>query len=457
MISSFWFAIAVLLTLVLVGFSVKFARPAGQNDGMAPATRFFLVLLRLAIGWHFCIEGLEKLHSATWTSEAYLREATGPLAPQFRWLAGDRLVEQLTVGTDGRFPETLAVEWDAYLGAFQNHFRLDAEQSERAEAIVDQAKKNAVTWLTVRKRSVELTSAVPPALIVSRTIPERLELLDQLEADVRRHEQGATSGPLNVEEWKAARVAVSRWRASLQRDLRLLTKDMKRALQNYILELTAEKLTPDDRKKLAKERDKIAAEARKEKARPDDWEDEDRLKDKAEEKVLAAVRSIVNVHRAKQSASAPEWDKQTLGLLLRVIDRKPAGVDPYDPLPVVVARPLSSWQAIDWSDAVVKYGLTAVGICLLVGLFTRTACVVGAFYLLLFYLAMPALPGWPDSPRAEGHYLFINKNIIEMLALLALATTRSGRWAGLDALLPYLRPAAWSASRRENALEPVSR
>ena len=46
----------------------------------------------------------------------------------------------------------------------------------------------------------------------------------------------------------------------------------------------------------------------------------------------------------------------------------------------------------------------------------------------MFFLAMPPLPGWPESPRAEGHYLYINKNIIEMLALLVLATTASGRW-----------------------------
>jgi hypothetical protein len=48
---------------------------------------------------------------------------------------------------------------------------------------------------------------------------------------------------------------------------------------------------------------------------------------------------------------------------------------------------------------------------------------------------MPPLPGLPENPRAEGHYLFINKNTIEMLALLVLATTRSGSWLGLDALI----------------------
>src|SRR4029077_4590445 len=88
-------------------------------------------------------------------------------------------------------------------------------------------------------------------------------------------------------------------------------------------------------------------------------------------------------------------------------------------------RPLEAWSMLDWSDFAVKWGIILTGACLLWGLLTRTFCVVGAYLLFMFFLAMPPLPGWPESPRAEGHYLFINKNIIEMLALLTLATTRS--------------------------------
>jgi uncharacterized membrane protein YphA (DoxX/SURF4 family) len=105
--------------------------------------------------------------------------------------------------------------------------------------------------------------------------------------------------------------------------------------------------------------------------------------------------------------------------------------------------PMQEWGLREWTDNVVKWGLLGVGICLLAGFLTRTACVVGALFLLSFYLAMPPLPGLPESPRAEGHYLIINKNIIEMLALLALATTRSGRWCGLDGLLQFFNPWRW--------------
>src|SRR5262249_53064727 len=67
---------------------------------------------------------------------------------------------------------------------------------------------------------------------------------------------------------------------------------------------------------------------------------------------------------------------------------------------------------LDRINFVTRWGLTIVGACLIVGLLTRTSCVAGAAFLLLFYLAMPSLPWLPLNPRAEGHYLFINKNII---------------------------------------------
>src|SRR6185437_5539515 len=67
----------------------------------------FLVLLRIAIGWHFLYEGTQKILSTpggkasilarifpvpegpTFSSEGYLRNATGPLAPKFRALVPD--------------------------------------------------------------------------------------------------------------------------------------------------------------------------------------------------------------------------------------------------------------------------------------------------------------------------------------------------------------------------------
>lgn len=62
---------------------------------------FFLVLLRLFIGWHFLYEGLIKLFNPAWTAQGYLQSAEGPLAPVFQWLGSDGLLplsNSLTIG-----------------------------------------------------------------------------------------------------------------------------------------------------------------------------------------------------------------------------------------------------------------------------------------------------------------------------------------------------------------------
>jgi uncharacterized membrane protein YphA (DoxX/SURF4 family) len=102
---------------------------------------------------------------------------------------------------------------------------------------------------------------------------------------------------------------------------------------------------------------------------------------------------------------------------------------------------------LEWSDFFVKWGLVVIGAALMIGLFSRPASAAGALLIFSFFLAIPPLPGWPESPRLEGHYLFINKTLIEVLALGALAFLPTGRWAGVDALIC----AIWSWQRRETA------
>ena len=90
---------------------------------------------------------------------------------------------------------------------------------------------------------------------------------------------------------------------------------------------------------------------------------------------------------------------------------------------------------IGWINRTVIWGLVLSGGCLLVGLFSRFAAVAAAVMLLLFYLAMPPLPGLTGASVGGSHYLYVNNNLIEAIALLMLATTNSGRWLGLDAVL----------------------
>ena len=98
----------------------------------------------------------------------------------------------------------------------------------------------------------------------------------------------------------------------------------------------------------------------------------------------------------------------------------------------------SSWNPLQWDrmkqiDFVVTVSLTAIGLCLMLGLCTPLAALGGACFMCFVVLTQPAFPTiYPHDPPVVGHSLGVNKDFIEMLALLVIAATRAGRWGGLD-------------------------
>jgi uncharacterized membrane protein YphA (DoxX/SURF4 family) len=364
-------------------------------------TRFFLILLRLAIGWHFFVEGMEKIQSVDltgptttnrpWSSAVYLREASGPAAKYFHRLAGDPDEEALALfeakelpkGQDttrvsprDRISQALDQAWNAYLENFRRHYQLTDFQNREAGARMDQAKEQAVLWLLGQdpkgKREVEKSFNGTASVKVVENSLERLnEYRDKVRAlwQILDRKLPAFNSDVEKQRISVLKAETARLRNQLLADLEL---PMKEALDTVLTD--------------------------------------------------------------EQKKEGP------------ILDRHTSAISDW-----------KSWTELDWVDAVTRYGLTVVGACLVLGLFTRTACLGGAAFLLLFYLAMPSLPWVPANPRAEGHYLFINKNIIEMLALLTLATTRSGRWVGLDGLLYWLMPWHWGEGGKTATRPPASR
>jgi len=80
---------------------------------------------------------------------------------------------------------------------------------------------------------------------------------------------------------------------------------------------------------------------------------------------------------------------------------------------------LSGESIVPVIDTLNIVGLIAVGAGLLLGLKIRWAAVGGILLLALYYLAHPPFPGLEQGP-AEGSYWIVNKNLIEMAALLVL-------------------------------------
>jgi uncharacterized membrane protein YphA (DoxX/SURF4 family) len=356
-------------------------------------TRIFLVLLRLAIGWLFLFEGVEKVHSVNlgptvsnkpWTSAGYLAQSSGPASSFFHWQAGgdadEKALERFSVapavvGEDPakappprtRASPALKQDWEDYLARFADHYKLSDEQRAAARSKLDEGLDRAVVWLTdnTNKEARERNATFPGAAYTPRETPaDRVRAYRDKVAQYR-HVQDEALPAFGEDVYKAKLRAVKADAAKMRADLLSdLEAPMKKALEGVLTE---------DQKKM----------------------------------------------------------------------------------PALGAAPAT--PVLAWTDRLVSYGLVAVGAGLLLGLFTRLSCVGGAIFLVMLYLAIPAFPWSPENLRAEGHYLFVNKNLIVALALLALATTRSGMWFGLDGLVQFLNPWRRRAARRaEPTPEPAT-
>ena len=73
---------------------------------------------------------------------------------------------------------------------------------------------------------------------------------------------------------------------------------------------------------------------------------------------------------------------------------------------------------IDYS---IIFGLILIGIALFLGIATRVAAIAGAALLFTFYISNPPFAVNPIGYGVEGHYLIVNKNLLELITLLVLA------------------------------------
>ncbi len=84
------------------------------------------------------------------------------------------------------------------------------------------------------------------------------------------------------------------------------------------------------------------------------------------------------------------------------------------------------------------WGLILIGLGLFLGMFTRVAAATGILLLSFYYLANPPLLGMDFGIPVEGHYLIVNKNLIEMVALVLFLIIPS-RWIpGVDRLWRFI-------------------
>lgn len=84
---------------------------------------------------------------------------------------------------------------------------------------------------------------------------------------------------------------------------------------------------------------------------------------------------------------------------------------------------------IDWLN---MWGLTLIGLGLILGLLTRIALFAGILLLALYYLSHPPMASITYLFPQEGSYLWVNKTLIEIFALAVLLVFPTGNIFGLD-------------------------
>lgn len=103
------------------------------------------------------------------------------------------------------------------------------------------------------------------------------------------------------------------------------------------------------------------------------------------------------------------------------------------PLAPVFHRIAESAGMMHAVDLMIPIALLAVGLSLMLGLLTQAGCAGAIALLSMFYVAQPPLSGMPQV-GAEGAYLFVNKTLVELAAVMTILAFRSGAIAGLDQL-----------------------
>jgi uncharacterized membrane protein YphA (DoxX/SURF4 family) len=395
---------------------------------MNTSTKVLLVLLRLAIGWHLLFAGLVKFRPDARGSEGYLSEAVGPLGPTFHALAGDRLADRLTPGPEGdpakttekdRFPAALDREWEAHYARFVEFYGLPEPLQKEARGKLDQQKQKFAEWL-LRGKIVVRTSKYGVTIEAQRPVADRVaeyqekrDKLRKFQAGEYRYSMRTLFGPERTRGLLADKADVARIRDQLAGELTARTAQMHEALLDV---LPSPRKADDSRRRAAALRAAVPFVALSVSA--------------GAGAPLGAPAAAVVSRLADEAETTAQTDQKNA-------DELWAGIEQRGKMPEAPRPAWKDMTRLDWVDFLVRWGLTLAGACLIAGLLTRFSAVVGALMILSFYLAAMPLPGVPEAFRAEG-YPYVNKNIVEALALLLLATTQVGRWAGLDGVLASL-------------------
>jgi len=390
-----------------------------------------LIGMRICIGWQFLYEGLWKLnkqHTARpWTSAGYLKNARGPFRNLYRNMAGDP--DEL----DWLSYEKVVRQWDGWHNRFLAHYQnLTRQQKARLQGLLN-GRKEFVATLGRLPEGVKFSGSLAK---VVKYDPQRKRLVvdgklhltpDQRNAMLRMVTVGKISDPADVEKNRAATAYQQAVRDVYARSARLSSKEQARVL-----------LKGDpDRATQVNEKHEGTIDHK--------WlGDIDRYQEllvRYEQNLSSARQAFQHEHLKKQWAEIQQLRVDLVGPVKALDAELKLKAQQLLTAQQLSRGPVSqSWTWIDWIDKTTIWSLIVLGVLLIAGLFTRLSAVGGACLLLSFYLAMPPWPGVTDFQELPGpeHSFLVDKNLIEVFALLSIVVMPTGQWFGVDAAVRWL-------------------
>ena len=436
-----------------------------------------LVVLRLALGWHFLYEGVWKIthHDAfVAETEGFLSGARGPAAKLFYRMVPDldghrRLEHDLAIieitDADGNTAKhaKLAKSWDEVRQRFVAYYQPVIEKGEDMEL---HRQLNAAAGKVYQRHVHGL----------DEFLKDNGDKIDAHFASLQRFEEDRKGDPntdfMRQRRWdqmQELRKEAKGWIADLDAResalkadlLDLLNKDRKPEVDAVAAADTkqqekeaAEKAkkpeaTPAKPQAAAAEKADGKSNAKPNpavEAKPSDPPRDipagPKAKAKSKETVESGSEEFAETEEVKQpEAKQPVTKKKSAPAPAKpqavgVVDFSPLaeGHDPAGPF-ARSSNPFR-WPWIEQLATLLTYALFAIGLCLMLGLFTRLSALAGAGFMLFVVLSQPSYPGvYPLDPPQLGHALLVNKDFVEMIALLVIASTNLGRWTGLDFFL----------------------
>ncbi len=391
----------------------------------------------MSIGWQFLYEGMWKYKSQNsaqpWSAAGYLKNAKGPFRDYYRSLVHDPDdLEKLDY-------DKVAAMWDDWHQRFlAKHPDLSEGDQKRIDLFLN--GPNPPQWtrnLEALPEGVDVTEAVGfveydadnKRLVTSRRlIPKEIDKLLNL-VEVKKNP---------TEEEKPANDAAKAYQKSVK-ELGLVCSrlSLKEKLEVSLLwdkDRAGVTITEEDHKQLFP-----MVEGTLDEHRPGQIElyrnylarYEDKLKTvKAEgapefaQEHLDKQWSEIQQKRAELVGPVNGWTQELIRYTDELLSAEQLG---RGGVPMQVTKTdTTNWQTI--------WALLILGALMFLGLFSRLSALGTAGLLLMFYFAMPPFPGVPPAPGPE-HSLIVNKNLIEVIACLALASLPTGQWFGVDGLV----------------------